>query len=111
MAKLIDITQPGLNKLNLDNLIEDAVARKDADALRWLKEQANEMKTRKREDGTSYKVRKSIVEIRPAYLKTFLNYVSKSEIAKQKAKEAKKAKAQKALDDKFEAAFAEIGQQ
>ncbi len=107
MAK-IDIATAELNKLTLDDLIADAVARKDRAALKWLQEQANEMKTRKKEDGSTYEVRKSIVEIRPAYLKDFLKYQSKSEAAKEKAKEAKKAKAQKKIDDAFAAAFAEL---
>ena len=108
MAK-IDITTAELNKLTLDNLIQDAVARKDVEALNWLKVQANEMKTRTREDGTKYEVRKSIVEIRPAYLKNFLGYQSKSDAAKERAKAQKKAKAQEKIDKAFEDAFAELG--
>lgn len=107
MAK-IDIKTAELNKLTLDDLIKDAVARKDKEALEWLKVEANSMKTRTKEDKTTYEVRKSIVEIRPAYLKKFLGYQSKSEAAKQRAKDAKKAKAQKKIDDAFAAAFAEL---
>lgn len=106
--KLIDMTSAEVNKLTLDDLIKDALARKDKDALEWLKKEANEMKTRKKEDGTTYEVRKSIVEIRPAYLKKFLKYQSKSEAAKQRAKDAKKAKAQQKIDDAFAAAFAAL---
>lgn len=109
MAK-IDIATAELNKLTLENLIEDAVARKDVAALEWLKKEANEMKTRTKEDGTKYEVRKSIVEIRPAYLKKFLGYQSKSEAAKERAKAQKKAKAQQKIDDAFAAAFAAIGE-
>jgi len=107
MAK-IDITTAELNKLTLDDLIADAVARKDRKALEWLQREANKMKTRTKDDGTTYEVRKSIVEIRPAYLKEFLKYQSKSEAAKEKAKAQKKAKAQQKINDAFEAAFAEL---
>lgn len=110
VVKPIDIKTAEVNKLTLDELIGDAVARKDKKALQWLKEQANEMKTRKKEDGSTYQVRKSIVEIRPAYLRDFLKYQSKSEAAKQRAKDAKKAKAQQKIDDAFAAAFAELGE-
>lgn len=109
MAK-IDIATAEITKLTLDDLIADAVARKDRAALEWLKEEANKMKKRTKEDGTTYEVRKSIVEIRPAYLKDFLGYQSKSEAAKEKAKAQKKARAQQKIDDAFAAAFAEIGE-
>lgn len=106
---MIDVRTAELNKLKLEDLIADAVERKDVAALEWLQIEANSMKQRTREDGTKYEVRKSIVEIRPAYLKKFLNYQSKSEATKQKAKAQKKAKAQQELDNKFAAAFAAIG--
>ena len=106
---MIDINKAELNKLKLEDLIADAVERKDVAALEWLQTEANSMKQRTREDGTKYEVRKSIVEIRPAYLKKFLGYTTKSEASKQRAKAAKKAKAQQELDDKFAAAFAQIG--
>lgn len=107
-AKAIDMATQELNKLTLEDLIKDALARKDKDALEWLKKEANKMKSRTKEGGGTYEVRKSIVEIRPAYLKKFLGYQSKSEAAKQRAKEAKKAKAQKKIDDAFDAAFAAL---
>lgn len=107
---MIDIKTAELNKLTLDDLIADAVARKDREALEWLKKEANEMKDRSKEGGGTYKVRKSIVEIRPAYLKKFLGYQSKSEAAKERAKAQKKAKAQQKIDDAFAAAFAAIGE-
>ena len=107
---MIDLTQPGTFKnLKLDDLINDAVERNDMEALKWLQEQANSMKERKREDGTTYQVRMSIVEIRANYLKDILKYKSKSEAAKERARQAKKDKDQKELDDKFAAAFAKLG--
>ena len=105
----IDVNTAELNKLKIDHLIADAVARNDVSALEWLQAESNSMKTRTREDGTTYEVRKSIVEIRPAYLKKFLGYTSKSEASKARAKAQKKEKAQKILDDKFAQAFAKLG--
>lgn len=105
----IDLTKPEeFKKLKIDDLIADAVERNDLEALEWLHTQSNMMKTRTREDGTTYEVRKSIVEIRPNYLKTFLGYKSKGAAAKERAKQAKKDKAQRELDDKFAAAFAKL---
>lgn len=110
MAK-IDISKPDtFKKLTIDELIADAVERKDVKALKWLQKEANSTKERTRDDGTKYEVRKSIVEIRAAYVKEFLGYKSKSEAAKERARQAKKEKSQKQLDDKFAAAFALLGE-
>lgn len=110
MAK-IDISNPDtFKKLTIDDLINDALERKDVKALKWLQEEANSTKERTRDDGTKYEVRKSIVEIRAAYVKDILGYKSKSEAAKERARQAKKEKSQKLLDDKFAAAFALLGE-
>lgn len=104
----IDINKPETFKtLKLDDLINDAVERKDREALEWLQAQANEKKPREK-DGQKYEVRKSIVEIRAAYVKKFLGYKTVGAQAKERAKAAKEAKLQKALDDKFAAAFAKV---
>lgn len=89
------------NKLTLDDLIADAIEREDADAIAWLETEANTDKTRTRSDSTTYTVKKSIVEIRPAYFKKFLNYKTKGTQAKELAKQKKRDKKQKELDDKF----------
>jgi hypothetical protein len=106
---MIDLNNPGeFKNLKLDDLIADAVERKDKKALEWLKEQATSLKTRTRDDGTTYEVRKSIVEIRANYLKDILKYKPKSEVAKERARQAKKEKDKKELEDKFAAAFAQL---
>lgn len=106
----IDITKPAtFNNLKLNDLIADAVERKDEKALKWLKEQANTMKDRTRNDGSTYKVRKSIVEIRAEYVKKFLGYTTESEAAKARARQAKLDKAQKKIDDAFADAFKALG--
>lgn len=105
----IDISKPEtFKKLTLKDLIADAVARKDAEALKWLQEQANEKKERTKEGGEKYSVRKSIVEIRAAYVKKFLNYKTQGAVSKEKARAAKEAKVQKELDDMFAKAFAQL---
>lgn len=107
---MIDINKPDeFKKLKLADLINDAVARKNKEALEWLKVEANSMKTRKREDGTEYEVRKSIVEIRANYVKKFLNYKTKGAAAKERAKQAKAEKQQREIDNMFEDAFKAIG--
>jgi hypothetical protein len=105
----IDLTKPeNFKKLTLEDLINDAVAREDVEALEWLKVQSNTMKTRKKEDGTTYEVRKSVVEYRPEYLKVFCKYQPVATPSKERAKQAKKDKAQRELDDKFAKAFAKL---
>lgn len=106
---MIDLTNPAeFKNLKLDDLIADAVERKDRKALEWLKDQATTTKKRTRDDGTTYEVKRSIVEIRANYLKEILKYKSKSELAKEKERQAKRDKAKKELEDKFEAAFAKL---
>lgn len=106
----IDVNKPEeFKKLTIDDLLKDAVARKDKEAALWLKAQSDDVKTRTRKDGTKYEARKSIVEIRPVYLKKFCGYKPKVSDAKERARLAKKQKIQKELDDKFMQAFAELG--
>lgn len=105
----INLNKPEeFKKLKLEDLINDAVEREDMEALKWLQEKSNTMKTRKREDGTTYEVRMSVVEYRPQYLKEFLKYKPVATPSKEKAKQAKKDKAQRELDDKFAKAFAKL---
>lgn len=102
----IDLTKPELfKKLTLDDLMLDAVERNDEKALRWLQDQSNKMSTRKKEDGTEYKVRQSVVQYRTTYLKEFCGYKPAPAPSKEKAKLAKKDKVQRELDRKFAEAF------
>lgn len=101
-------SQESIRKITLDDLIEDSVERGDATALAWLEEQANTMKTRTKKDGTVYEVRKSIVEIRPEYLKRFLDYTSDAKKALEEAKRKKKEGKQREIDDKFSKAKARL---
>ena len=101
-------TRESINKITLDDLIGDAVERGDIKALKWLQEEATSTKERTKSDGTKYKVNKSIIEIRPAYIKMFLNYKPKSTLSAEQAKARKKEKKQKELADKFAQAFAKL---
>ncbi len=106
----IDINnQEAIKKLTLDDLIADAVERKDLEALDWLEKEANTLKKRTKPDGSTYEVKKSIVEIRPVYLKEFLSYKPKGSGSSAAAKERKKKEQQKALDKKFADARALLG--
>lgn len=106
----IDINnKEAIKKLTLDDLINNAVERGDAEALNWLEKEANTKKTRTRADGTKYEVNKSIVEIRPEYLKKFLGYESKGRSTSAAAKARKKKEAQEKLNKKFADARAKLG--
>lgn len=107
---MIDITNPDSIKAikRVEQLIEDAVERNDINALNWLQDEAYSTKTRKGDDGTIRVVKKSITEIRAAYIKQFLNYKTKSEASKAKSKEAKRAKEKEELDKAFANAFAKL---
>lgn len=91
----IDVTnQEQIRKLTLKDLVEDAVERNDKTALRWLEDESNSQVERKKSDGSTYMVDKTIVSIRAEYLRKFLNYEPKtkySAAAKAKAKEEKSA--------------------
>ena len=102
-------SRESINKLTLDNLIADAVERGDKDALEWLQKEATSKKERTKADGTKYLVNKSIVEIRPAYIKKFLDYKPTSTLSAEQAKARKQEKKQKELEDKFAKAFAQLG--
>lgn len=106
----LDLTsRESINKITLDMLIADAVERNDEEALKWLQTEATTKKERTKADGTKYEVNKSIVEIRPAYIKKFLDYKPKSTLSAEQAKARKQEKKQKELEDKFTKAFAQLG--
>lgn len=105
----IDITnQEAIKKLTLDDLLADAVERGDIEAIDWLEKEACTKKTRKKEDGTEYLANKSIIEIRPLYLKKFLAYKPKSVRTSEEAKKRKREEKEKKLKDKFAEARAKL---
>lgn len=94
-------SREAINKITLDNLIEDAVERGDEDALKWLLNEAKKTKERTKADGTKFEVRKSINEIRPLYLAKFLKYKSKNKMSAELAKARKRERMERELDNKF----------
>jgi hypothetical protein len=105
----IDIkNQEAIKKLTLDDLIADAVERGDAKALNWLEKEASTKKPRKKADGTKYLANKSIIEIRPLYLKKFLEYKPKASRSSEEAKKRKREEKEKELKDKFAEARAKM---
>lgn len=106
---MIDITNPeSYKKAELKDLIDDAVERKDEKALKWLEEESGKMKERTRSDGTKYMVKKSISEIRPAYLKQFCGYKTKSSVSKENEKARKRNKEEAKRKQMFADAFAQL---
>ncbi|MDY3764014.1 MAG: hypothetical protein SO031_07775 [Candidatus Ventricola sp.] len=93
-------------KLTLNDLVKDAVERKDKEALVWLQEQSTTMVNRTKEDGTTYQVNKSIVAIRAEYFKKFLNYKPKGKLSAEQARQRKREKKAKEVADMFADAFA-----
>ena len=102
-------SRESVNKITLDALIADAVQNGNKEALEWLQKEATSKKERTKADGTKYLVNKSIVEIRPAYIKMFHNYKPQSSLSAEQAKARKQEKKQKELEDKFAKAFAQLG--
>lgn len=105
----IDISnQEALRKLTLQDLVNDAVERKDIAALRFLEDESSKKLTKTKEDGTTYETINPIIGIRAAYLKTFLGYVPQGKRNAEAKKAANKAKREKAKADMFAAAFKSI---
>ena len=102
----IDITsKEAIRKLTLKDLVDDAVERKDIDALRFLEDESTRKETKTKEDGTTYEASINIIKIRTEYLKKFLHYVPQSELSKDAKRAQQKAKTEKEQSDMFADAF------
>ena len=100
---MIDINNMKTNEIKLEDLIKDAVDRKDMEALQWLKtESAKEIEC-KGKNGTTIMKRQPVHKYRTRYLELFCGY-KKSEVVKATAKQ----KSDKKLADMFDAAFAQL---
>lgn len=105
----IDLSsQEEIQKLKLEDLVADAVERKDEVALNWLQDESSKTVERKRSDGTTFAVDKSILSIRAEYIRKFLNYTPASALSKEEAKARKREKREKARSEMFAQAFAQI---
>lgn len=93
-------SQEAIRHITMDDLIDDCVARKDIDALRWLEDERQKEETRtNKKTGKTYTVNRSLVSIRAEYLQKYYRYEPKS------SSTTKREQRQKELDDKFAAAF------
>ncbi|MGI6173371.1 MAG: hypothetical protein ACOYI8_05660 [Christensenellales bacterium] len=102
----IDITsKEAIRKLTLKDLVDDAVERKDIEALRYLEDESSRKETKTKADGTTYEANINIIKIRTGYLKKFLNYVPQSELSKDAKSAQQKAKREKEKSDMFATAF------
>ena len=102
----IDINnKEAIRKLTLKDMVEDAVARNDIKALRFLEDESRRKETKTKEDGTTYEASVHIIKIRTEYLKQFLGYVPQSELSKEAKKEQQKKKREKEKSDMFAEAF------
>ena len=98
-----------LRSISMEDMVKDAVERKDIEALRWLEDKSREKTTHTRKDGTTYSAFTSIVSIRAEYLRKYYNYVPMSKIASaEKQKEKKRAAREEKRASLFSAAFSEI---
>ena len=111
MAKEINIVpkelKPGSEEYKnatLEQLIGDAIARKDKEGLAFLKEQSTKMVNRRLKDGTTIKAQNNIASIRAQYAEKILKYKPDTKKASAKARKAKQEKEQKRRLSLFEEA-------
>lgn len=107
--KQLDPYSEEYKNAKLDDLVADAVARKDKKALEWLKAESAKKDNRTR-NGVNIKVSKNINAIRADYAKKFLNYKPKSKQSAEALRKRKQEKAEQARLELFEKAFAELGE-
>lgn len=100
---MININNVNIQKLKLEDLIADAVERKDEAAIAWLKAEAMKMVERKGKDGSAKQMYQPVNMFRIEYLSKFCGYEKKSAV-KMTAEQKRKRK----LDDMFNEALAQI---
>ena len=102
------MTTKEIMAMSIDDLIADAVARKDKEALLWLQQEANRKDVRKK-DGKNVEVAHSVISLKFDYAKKFLGYSPKDKVKdyaelRRRSQEKKK----RALDEKFAEALKAI---
>lgn len=100
---MIDINNINIKEITLEDLIKDAIDRKDRDALEWLKTESTKEIACKGKNGTTIMKRQPVQKYRLRYLKAFCGYEDKK-VVKMTAKQ----KSDKKLADLFDAAFAQL---
>ena len=102
------MTTKEIMKMSIDDLIADAVARKDKKALLWIQQESARKDIRKRDDQ-EIEVAHSITTLKFDYAKKFLGYTPKDKVKnyaelRRRAQEKKRRE----LDEKFAAALQAI---
>lgn len=105
--KFLDPYSEEYKKATLQMLVEDAVARKNIEALKWLQSESSKKDTRTR-NGVNIKVSKNINGIRADYAKKFLGYKPKSKQSAEALRKRKQEKAEQERKDMFAQAFAQL---
>ena len=80
MANIIDIHNMNIQKLTLAHLVNDAKARNDDEAVKWLREQAMTEVEYIGKDGSVKKKFQSVNAYRMEYLTKFCGYVKKEAV-------------------------------
>lgn len=107
--KKLDPYSDAYKKAKLEDLVSDAVARKDKKALEWLQIESAKKENRTR-NGSTFKVNKNITTIRAEYAKKYLNYKPKSKQSAETLRKRKQEKEEKKRQDLFAQAFAQLGE-
>jgi len=102
------MTTKEIMAMSIDDLIADAVARKDKKALLWIQQESARKDIRKRDDQ-EIEVAHSITTLKFDYAKKFLGYTPKDKVKnyaelRRRAQEKKRRE----LDEKFAAALQAI---
>ena len=102
------MTTKEIMAMSIDDLIADAVARKDKEALLWIQQESSKKDIR-RKDDQEIEIAHSITTLKFDYAKKFLGYTPKDKV-KNYAEMRRRAqeKKRKALEEKFAAALAAI---
>lgn len=103
VPKKLDPYSKDYQKAKLPDLIGDAVARKDMDAIKWLEAESAKKENRTRK-GTTTKVNKNIGSIRAEYAKKFLGFKVNNKKAAEAARKRKAEKVEKERLSLFEEA-------
>lgn len=103
------MTTKEIMAMSLDDLIADAIARKDKSAIQWLQKETARKDIRKR-DGKEVEVSHSIISLKFDYAKKFLGYEPKDKVRNYAdVRRRNQEKKQRELEDKFAAALDAIG--
>lgn len=100
---MIDINNMNIKEITLEDLVNDAIDRKDREALEWLKTESTKEIACKGKNDTTIMKRQPVQKYRTRYLELFCGY-KKTDVAKTTAKQ----KSDKKLADMFDAAFAQL---